>query len=207
MFAGHEWAASSDLGHQGDANVKSRHQMVPSHFYSTGWRNFKIPYRPMLGSNRDIPTSQTLQSNYGEIADESNIPGSKDVESNLTVAQIAQISQAYLQGAGYRTNSLSNRTLALSGERFICNKCGKVYRQKESLVSHSKIHMNINYPCLDCGKVFPHPRYLQEHRRTMHGQYRRFHCKPCGLYFKDRSDLENHNMASHGQRPSDKMVQ
>ncbi|PKK17309.1 zinc finger protein 271-like, partial [Columba livia] len=81
---------------------------------------------------------------------------------------------------------------AVSAGPFRCAQCGKGFRQKQSLITHERIHTGEKpYRCGDCGKSFSQRPNLLTHRRVHTGE-RPFPCVQCGKSFSQKANLLAH---------------
>ena len=59
----------------------------------------------------------------------------------------------------------------------------------KAIYSHNKLHLNSEYECLLCHKVFQTKQYLQRHQKTVHIQPG-ISCDQCEKNFTKKSDLK-----------------
>ncbi|KAM6276220.1 uncharacterized protein M6G45_001297 [Spheniscus humboldti] len=75
---------------------------------------------------------------------------------------------------------------------FRCAQCGKGFRQKQSLITHERIHTGEKtLQVRDCGKSFSPAANLLTHRRVHTGE-RPFPCAQCGKSFSQKANLLAH---------------
>lgn len=51
---------------------------------------------------------------------------------------------------------------------FKCNECGNSYKTKTNLLFHMKTHEEAPYICTKCDKIFPERKVLMRHTRVVH---------------------------------------
>ncbi|XP_012345065.2 zinc finger protein 331-like [Apis florea] len=55
-------------------------------------------------------------------------------------------------------------------KQFVCDKCGKTYKWRESLQQHRRLECGIEprFACIFCGRRFKHKHHLKEHLKRRH---------------------------------------
>ena len=53
-------------------------------------------------------------------------------------------------------------------ERYVCEECGEKFSLYSAKQYHFKKHLQIKYPCIQCGKDYSSQHNLQEHIDTKH---------------------------------------
>jgi uncharacterized Zn-finger protein len=85
-----------------------------------------------------------------------------------------------------------------------CKECGKCFKNKYTLKTHSKIHQQRerNFKCQEknCEKYFLTKNHLENHLTTVHECLeRKFICNICKKSFKTLNNLQTHE-AVHSER-------
>lgn len=98
------------------------------------------------------------------------------------------------------------RASSMAGKEFPCPVCGKVFRFRSLLASHSLIHSELRpYACEFCSRSFRRLSHLKRHREVVHANGARmpqsFICHICGKDKKCRSQLARHVIIHTGERP------
>ena len=76
--------------------------------------------------------------------------------------------------------------------KFECDICGKLYKHKQSLATHQRIHTgNLPFVCDVCGKCFSCKSRLKKHS-VVHSSLKPFVCDVCSKCFARKWDLTNH---------------
>ncbi|XP_069506466.1 zinc finger protein 25-like [Ambystoma mexicanum] len=84
---------------------------------------------------------------------------------------------------------------------FICAECEKLFRHKDSLIKHERIHTGERpYRCTDCERGFSRKESLIIHIRTHTGE-RPFACNECELSFINKGNLITHLRTHTGDKP------
>ncbi|XP_065334972.1 zinc finger protein 1 homolog isoform X5 [Cloeon dipterum] len=93
-------------------------------------------------------------------------------------------------------NSKSNNELQPGGP-FPCQTCGKIFRRKEHLFQHSKLHTGERpFACTTCSKSFSRKEHLVRHLSSHTGE--KLHsCEMCGKSFSRKDNLLKHRK-THG---------
>ena len=84
-----------------------------------------------------------------------------------------------------------------------CKFCGKLFRSKWHLTSHTRIHIGDKpYRCEICGRSFAENSSLKRHHKTHTGE-KPFSCEICGKSFARNSTLKRH----HGRHKKKQFMQ
>ncbi|CAL4063497.1 unnamed protein product [Meganyctiphanes norvegica] len=88
-----------------------------------------------------------------------------------------------------------------SGENYPCSQCDRTYLSISALNSHALIHSGEkNVECPDCGAKFFAKIYLNKHISVVHGD-KRFLCPVCGKSYKTKQSLKEHSVKHTDERP------
>ncbi|XP_041669533.1 zinc finger protein 436-like [Cheilinus undulatus] len=98
------------------------------------------------------------------------------------------------------------RKSSMETKEFPCPVCGKVFKFRSLLTSHSLIHSEVRpYACDFCSRSFRRLSHLKRHREVVHANGERlpqsFICHICGKDKKCRSQLARHVIIHTGERP------
>lgn len=129
------------------------------------------------------------------------------------------------------TTSETRTDDAVKKKKFLCQKCGKSYTTKHTLMQHVNTHLGIKpYQCTVCGKTFTYETALRDHRYThndakyficqfpkcekafrqrsalkmhekIHADIKQFCCTECGRGFTQKHALQRHERSHKGQKP------
>nr|XP_015834135.1 PREDICTED: zinc finger protein 345 isoform X20 [Tribolium castaneum] len=94
----------------------------------------------------------------------------------------------------------AHRRLHRTKEEFVCDTCGKAFKDKEGLKQHSRVHENRVLPCKQCDKVFKGRSGLNRHVAIVH-EGKRCICEVCGKKLTTQQNLKEHMMVHTGDRP------
>nr|CAI5865333.1 unnamed protein product [Callosobruchus analis] len=102
---------------------------------------------------------------------------------------------------------------------FECVQCGKTYRQRSHLNSHTRYECGKppSFHCFHCGKQFHQKSNYKAHLKKYHGDdytvqqflcfafdfvHKPFGCERCGKFYKQKSNLNRHVRYECGKPPS-----
>ena len=54
--------------------------------------------------------------------------------------------------------------------KYSCQSCGKTMADRAKMRRHAEVHLNMNHPCIACGKNFKTRNALSIHYTRYHGQ-------------------------------------
>ncbi|GBN08713.1 Zinc finger and BTB domain-containing protein 49 [Araneus ventricosus] len=93
-------------------------------------------------------------------------------------------------------HSQSHRTV--KEKRFVCDVCGKDFRDKYNLHAHHRTHTGGKpFVCHTCNKRFTQQADHTRHLRTHTGE-KPYKCKLCGMAFATRGNCNAHYKRKHG---------
>ncbi|KAI5635009.1 zinc-finger associated domain (zf-AD) domain-containing protein [Phthorimaea operculella] len=85
---------------------------------------------------------------------------------------------------------------------YVCRECGTGCITKYRLKVHIKnMHIEGNFPCEHCQKVFTSHLKLKNHVNTVHKLFNRFKCQKCPERFSDYFKRQRHMVEKHGVAP------
>eukprot|EP01084_Bolivina_argentea_P245949 411695_1 len=102
----------------------------------------------------------------------------------------------------------SNTPIAISKSKnintakFACSTCGRVFKHKSNMVTHTKLHQPNCPKCEHCGKKFARKSNLLAHVR-IHTNERPFKCsyRNCKKSFRQPHCLKDHLRSHSGEKP------
>lgn len=108
--------------------------------------------------------------------------------------------------ANDKPNVAGRKKSTMVAKAFPCPICGKVFKFRSLLASHSIIHSDMRpYACEFCSRSFRRLSHLKRHREVVHANGARppqsFICHICGKDKKCRSQLARHVIIHTGERP------
>ncbi|XP_014294427.1 uncharacterized protein [Halyomorpha halys] len=75
---------------------------------------------------------------------------------------------------------------------YICDSCGKLFKRKEHLFQHKKLHTGERpFVCGHCGKTFSRKEHLVRHSVSHTGQ-KQYSCDLCGKSFGRKDNVRKH---------------
>uniref|UniRef100_A0A8D8WDM3 Zinc finger protein 436 n=2 Tax=Cacopsylla melanoneura TaxID=428564 RepID=A0A8D8WDM3_9HEMI len=137
---------------------------------------------PHSGHNGVLVQSNSQDMKPGEMGDETELMGDGGNDPN------AELPLSYpcdlCSKIFRRKEHLFQHKKLHTGERpFICGTCGKAFSRKEHLLRHGTSHTGQKmHPCDICGKMFSRKDNLHKHRKT-HGITGPYVCDYCGKSF------------------------
>ena len=91
----------------------------------------------------------------------------------------------------------AGRGWCLPTKTFICEECGKSFKDKNYIKLHKRSHSGEKpHPCEDCGKSFTTSTNLILHKK-IHSEERPFPCNQCDKSFKILPSLKDHIVRCH----------
>ncbi|KAF9423215.1 hypothetical protein HW555_001284 [Spodoptera exigua] len=106
--------------------------------------------------------------------------------------------KSFITWSGLKRHQDSAHT-QINLESLRCNTCGKIFKSRDTLRSHKKIHGDRNLIMCDiCGKGFTTTTILKTHLEThKENRERRFTCEHCGKKFFTKTILLSHVARRH----------
>ncbi|XP_069098914.1 zinc finger protein 300-like isoform X7 [Pleurodeles waltl] len=204
---------NKQLGEEQTIHCESRSSFeVPSSLYSQTYngassennilmniqpRNAKVfASQPNLFKGWSSPVFDEYDDNTSDIV--GHIPSEKVTDAHISSEVESYASQ------GYKINIVMPPKvpkLNNNGKSFVCAECEKVFRHKDSLIKHQRIHTGERpYQCTDCERGFARKESLIIHTRTHTGE-RPFTCAECDLSFINKGNLITHQRTHTGDKP------
>ncbi|KAF7993005.1 hypothetical protein HCN44_005786 [Aphidius gifuensis] len=120
-------------------------------------------------------------------------------------------------------------TSVISRGNYHCQKCGKFYDIRQSLLSHIRRECEVSrkytygdnsidvkpsggrnkpmwrpFTCQTCGKSYSRRDTLRRHQVYECGKAPKYHCLPCRKGFKQKSNFQRHNVNVHGSHADER---
>jgi KRAB domain-containing zinc finger protein len=87
---------------------------------------------------------------------------------------------------------------AVDRETHVCEKCGKAFKSRKNLTSHTvSTHTIDKKKCDFCFNILKNAIYLQQHLSRVHGPIKTVPCEICLEPFKNKARLRNHHIHKH----------
>ena len=81
-----------------------------------------------------------------------------------------------------------------------CGECGKVFGEENHLEEHmATTHAEKSWQCDECGETFPDEYQLTEHFKSIHASVTNTQCTECGKVSCDAKMLEDHVKDNHAE--------
>ncbi|XP_027229499.2 zinc finger protein 25 [Penaeus vannamei] len=99
-------------------------------------------------------------------------------------------------------NNLRRHLKLHSGHKpYVCKECGLSFYVQDSLKKHMRTHTGEKpYKCGECNTSFAHSGHLKAHKRTHSGE-KPYKCQECGLFFSQAGNLKVHMRVHTGEKP------
>ncbi|XP_078532608.1 uncharacterized protein LOC144818760 isoform X1 [Lissotriton helveticus] len=95
----------------------------------------------------------------------------------------------------------AHQQLHTADKPYVCNECGKSFKQLQTLTEHQQIHSGErSYICNECGKTYQQLQALLAHQR-LHAGERPYICSECGKSFAKKQALVIHQRIHTGEKP------
>ncbi|XP_073992494.1 uncharacterized protein [Rhodnius prolixus] len=106
-------------------------------------------------------------------------------------------------GKTYREKShLATHSRAhINVRNFCCEVCGQRFKTKANLYFHSQTHSDTPFTCTECNKTFQERRILKRHIRVVHSHKELHKCNQCEKAFKSATVLSLHYTLHTGSKP------
>lgn len=88
-----------------------------------------------------------------------------------------------------------------SGKHFKCEVCDKMFKRREHLYQHTKLHSGLRpFNCVHCPKTFSRKEHLMRHL-TSHSGVKDFSCDVCSKKFSRPDNLKKHKKTHQKSGP------
>nr|XP_040566933.1 gastrula zinc finger protein XlCGF26.1-like isoform X2 [Lepeophtheirus salmonis] len=193
--------------------------VVPSEDVDEENRLDEIPSNSMLQEIKDpcvkdfpiTPGAKSLDEQLFDVVDESfynqeySLYSSSYLENQRPCDEKNELSCKLCDNVIFESQETLESHLAShtdsNGKNFSCEKCGKQFGYKSSLMQHIKLHGDSRvFKCQFCSKSFSRKGNLQEHLRIHTGE-KPFSCNYCVASFKTSSQHKLHEKRHKGEKP------
>ncbi|KAK9505215.1 hypothetical protein O3M35_009312 [Rhynocoris fuscipes] len=84
---------------------------------------------------------------------------------------------------------------------FSCEVCGQRFKTKSNLYFHSQTHSEAPFTCTECNKTYAERKILKRHMRVVHSFKELLKCNECDKTFKSAEILSLHYTVHTGAKP------
>ncbi|XP_006811197.1 zinc finger protein 711-like [Saccoglossus kowalevskii] len=88
-------------------------------------------------------------------------------------------------------------TVNAASRNFICEVCGKDYKNQRSLLKHREVHRGKMFSCQECNYKAPIKSYIEVHVRRSHTQKPVYKCDLCNFQTLFKQNFDKHITVTH----------